>query len=247
MIVKMFLLSIVFGVHFFSASSVANAQKKPAAKKIKSASVTPKPTPEPPKTVKIKIMPPSKFEDEILAEINFVRTKPAEYVQMLEEMRKYYNGTTFIAPGRDAFRTSEGTATLDEAITALKAIQPLNPLKIICADVRASRDHLADLQKSGSFSHLGSNGSSPQERLKKYMAGNFTSSENLVGRNGNAREIVLMMVLDDGVSNRIHRKNLLDPRFKFAGVSNGHNIKKMNLTVVVFSDSLNEIETCEMK
>lgn len=247
MIVKMFLSSVVFGILFFSASFVANAQKKPATKKIKHANVKPKPTPESPKTVKINISPLSKLEDEILAEINFVRTKPAEYAEMLEGLRKYYNGTTFIAPDRAAFRTSEGTAALDEAITALKTVQPLDALKTVCADVRASREHLADLQKSGSFSHLGSNGSSPQERLKKYLAGNFTSNENIVGRNGTAREIVLMMVLDDGLPSRIHRKNLLDPRFKFAGVSNGENIKKMNLTVVVFSDGSNEIETCEMK
>lgn len=250
---KLVFTTIVLSLLLVSAPAFVNAQDgnkpKPIRIDVSPPTVKPKPQPttEPQKTGQTKIALPTKFEDEILAEINFVRTKPAEYASMLKDMRKYYNGLVFSPPGGNAFRSNEGAAALDEAVGVLEKMKPLSPLQIRCADVRASRDHLGDLQRSGSFSHFGSDGSSPEERLERYLNGGFLSAENLVGRNGNVREIVMMLVLDDGLAARIHRKNLLNPSFKFAGISNGNNIKKLNLTVVVLSDSTSEKENCEIK
>lgn len=239
---------LFFGVLFFSMSSETIAQNRDRLPdKTKSSMIKTEPTPEQTGKSKIKIPPPSKLEDEIMKEINFVRTKPADYANLLKEMSKYYKGTIFSFPGRIPFQTKEGINSLNEAIEELQAIEPLEPLAGNCSAVRASREHLADLQKSGAFSHFGSDGSTPQERLKKYIEGISFNSENLVARTGSAREIIMMMLLDDGVPSRIHRKNLLNPQFRFAGVSNGSNAKKLNLTIVVFSDSGADIEPCEMK
>ena len=230
---KLLFLCIVFGGLMFFANSDINAQIKDKIIK-------------PPKSA-LKISPPSKFENEILEEINFARTKPAEYAKMLEGMKQYYDGNTFKLPERISSRTIEGIKSLNEAIEVLKVLKPLEPVAINCSAVRASRDQLGDLQKSGAFTHFGSDGSSPQERLKKYLSGTFYSSENLSRNTKTVRDIIRIMILDDGLPSRQHRKNLLDSRFKFVGISNGDDINKLNVSVIVFSDSSADKEPCDMK
>lgn len=241
----LFLFAIFGGLFFFGVFNVEAQNNGIPVDKRKVSTEKPKTSVESQETVKIE--KPSKFEDEILAEINLIRTKPADYAKILEEMRQYFVSNNLNLPGRKSYRTTEGINTLNEAIEEFKKLNPLESLKISCSAIRASRDHLADLQKTGAFSHFGSNGSSPQERLRLYAAGDFYSSENLVGRNGTARDVVLMMILDDGQTERPHRKNLLNSRFKFAGISNGSNLKNLSVTVINFSDSSADKEICQMK
>lgn len=229
----------------FTAGSTIVEGQKPKKQNSHSKKTTRTDAPVKKRTI-VRIAPLTPLESEILAEINLIRIKPAEYVRILEEYRKYYQGNIYTAPGRKPFKTIEGLAAVDEAIKALKEVSPVSELKSACSTVRASRDHLADVQKSGAFSHTGSDGSLPQDRLRKYVGGQFYSGENMIGRSGTARDIVLMMLLDDGVPSRLHRKNLLNSSFRFVGISNGSSPKGLNLTIVVFSDSEQEIEPCEM-
>lgn len=245
---KLFLISLFFGVLFFSVPFNANAQKTDkTAGNNKVPAVNKTPTPEPSGKNKITITSTSELENQIIDEINFVRTKPVEYAKMLEEMRNYYKGMAFTVPGQKTLITLEGTVSLNETINELKTLQPREPVETNCSAVRASRDQLADLQSSGAFSHFGNDGSSPQERLKKYLRGEFYSSESIASRRGSARNIVMQFLLDDGLPERPHRQNLLNPSFKFAGIATGDNLKKKTLTVIVLSDSSAEIEPCEMK
>ncbi len=248
---KFLFLFIIFSGLIFPYSAAVNAQTKSKSKSAKTKQSPVKesvkePVKEKAVIAKIKIPPLSKLENEITEEMNFVRSNPSDYIKIMEEMRKYYSGNSLKMPGKKTFQTTEGIKALDEAIEILKSLKPLETLKVSCSAVRAARDHLADLQKSGAFSHFGSDGSSPQERLKKYISGEIYSSENMIGRNGTARDIVIMMLLDDGLPNRQHRKNLLESRFKFTGIASGNNINNLNITVIEFSDSSADIEPCEM-
>ncbi len=83
-----------------------------------------------PKTLKGSDYSLSAFENEMLQEINLARTRPQEYAANLEQLRPYYKGNLFQPPGRGSLRTQEGTAALDEAISALKQARPLSPYNL---------------------------------------------------------------------------------------------------------------------
>ena len=45
--------------------------------------------------------------------------------------------------------------------------------------------------------------------------------ENICDGRSSAREIVLALIIDDGLSSRKHRQNIFNPAFKFAGAAVG--------------------------
>ena len=72
--------------------------------------------------------------------------------------------------------------------------------------------------------------------MNRYMLADSTLfGENIVMAKRSPREIVFVMLIDDGAPGRGHRKNLLNANFKFVGLSNGINKSDKALSVVVLA------------
>jgi len=160
----------------------------------------------------------------VIRELNLARQNPALYATFVQELRSRMNGNILILPGRTRIRTKEGTAALDEAIRFLQSARPLPPLTASRGMSRAAADHCAD-QANGGFGHEGRDRSHAGQRIARY--GSFSGSwgENISYGKSTARDVVLALIIDDGLPARKHRANIFNPNFNFAGAAFGSHAR----------------------
>jgi uncharacterized protein YkwD len=160
----------------------------------------------------------------VIREMNLARQNPAVYATFMRELRSSMNGNTLVLPGHTRIRTKEGTAAVDEAIRFLQNAQPLQALAVSRGMSRAAADHCAD-QAAGGFGHEGRDRSHAGQRIARY--GTFTGGwgENISYGKASARDVVLALIIDDGLPARKHRKNIFNPSFNFAGAAFGRHAR----------------------
>ena len=161
------------------------------------------------------------LEQEVLAEINLARTRPAEYATYLEQLRPYFNDKEYRRPGMPALLTQEGTQALDEAIGALRAARPAPALSLSQGMCSGARELVKDQAGTDTTGHKAKDGSLCEQRAQRYGTWKEPIGENLSYGKDSARERVLTLLIDDGFANRGHRKRLLDPTFRVAGIACG--------------------------
>lgn len=182
----------------------------------------------------------SHIEREIIIEINRARTDPAGYARMfLAPTRQYYNGRQLAYPGRPVLHTKEGVRALDECIKILLKTKPVRALSPKQGLTLAARDHAADQSRTGGIGHTGSDRSTMDIRMNRYGAWDISAAENVFYGNWQARRIVTSLLLDDGVASRGHRKNILNPAFKFIGVAVGPHPVYQKMCVMNFAGAYN--------
>lgn len=131
--------------------------------------------------------------------------------------------------------TDEGIKALNECITVLENTEPVLPLLPAKGLVLSARDQAVDQGKTGQIGHNGSDNSSPEGRMDRYGQFDLSCGENIDYGNDNARRIVFSLVVDDGVSSRGHRTNLLNGNFKYIGVSVGPHPQYGTMCVMDFA------------
>jgi uncharacterized protein YkwD len=150
----------------------------------------------------------------LIREMNLARQNPALYAGYVEELRAHFNGKMFVR-GRMRVITKEGVAAIDEAVRFLRSVQPLQPLTLSPGMCRGAADHCAD-QAGGAMGH-----GNPSGRMNRYGRWSVLWGENLSYGKTSARDIVLTLIVDDGLSGRKHRKNIFNPTFNYAGAASG--------------------------
>jgi len=168
------------------------------------------------------------LEQDIVSEINLARERPAEYAAYLEQLRSLYSGREYRRPGKPGLMTEEGTKALDEAISFLRAARPAPPLTLSLGMCSGARELVKDQSVSGATGHQGADGSFCEQRTARFGSWTDPIGENLSYGDDNARERVITFLIDDGFASRGHRKRLLDPTFRVAGVAcGGHKLGAM--------------------
>jgi uncharacterized protein YkwD len=160
----------------------------------------------------------------VIREMNLARQNPALYATFVSELRERMNGNVMVLPGRTRIRTKEGTAALDEAISFLRSVQAQTPLTLSPGMCRAAADHCAD-QASGGFGHAGRDASHADGRIARYGTFGGCWGENISYGKSTARDVVLALIIDDGLPARKHRKNIFNPNFNFAGAAFGSHAR----------------------
>ncbi len=143
---------------------------------------------------------------EVLDEINFARTHPAEYALALRDSR-----------GEDGRYGRRDPSVLEEAIVFLERQRPLPPLAPNSALALAAGEMAQSQGPRGLTGHGGGDGSSPSERLHRRGVWRSMSAEAISYGYDTAAGVVRQLVIDDGVVNRGHRMTIFDPNFQIAG------------------------------
>ena len=156
----------------------------------------------------------------LLREVNLARENPKLYA-------------TFVAESRPFHMIERGRA-VDEAVRFLQKTRPLQPLTLSSGMSRAAADHCAE-QVEGQLGHDGGDRSSPGDRISRYGSWSTTWGENISYSRKTAREVVLALIIDDGVRSRGHRKNIFNPKFNYAGAAFGLHARYRTVCTIDFA------------
>lgn len=166
----------------------------------------------------------TELDKEIILEINKMRSDPARYAEeYITPLAKHYDRRILRYPGDQPLLTKEGVSALHECVRVLKRQQPLPIMYPSPGLSQAARDHVKDQSKTGKTGHTGGDRSGMRERIERYGTWQVRIAENIAYGAKTAQQIVIYLLIDDGVRNRGHRDNFLNPDFKVVGVATGNH------------------------
>ena len=180
------------------------------------------------------------LEKEIIYELNLARTNPAQYAEnFIRPLIEVFEGKLMHYPNQIPIMTKEGKRAVEECIKTMKkatAVGVLNPNERIS---EAANDLVSFQSKNGKVGHIGRNKSTPVDRIEKYGQWEVRIAENISYGNHEARQIVIALLVDDGVPSRGHRKNILNNDFKLVGVATGKHPEYGTMCVMDFAGGFN--------
>jgi len=185
----------------------------------------------------------SPAEKDVILEMNKVRTDPKKYAELyIKPMLQYnwggpFGANSYLAPGKTVYTsTNEGKNGIQSCINDLSKRQNMLPLLPEKGLFLAARDHVDDTGPKGITGHTGSDGSSMGQRINRYGKWDKGFGENISYGHNKGRDIVVQLLIDDGVSSRGHRNNILNKNFKYAGGAIGSHSKFTYLCVIDYAN-----------
>lgn len=203
------------------------------------------------------------IEREMIYEINRVRSNPKSYIQHLQPMlkvasanlKKYGKGyknysltiTTDTKNGKEVktidttwhYTNVEEVKALTTLINDLKKLKPLSVLKPDSGIYNAAKKHAIDQKEhEWKLMHTGTDGSHPWDRITKFSPSMAFGNENIAGNSRDpitARDIVIQLLIDDGIPGYGHRYNLLNPVWTHIGCK-GEVYEGMNWWIQNFGE-----------
>ena len=169
----------------------------------------------------------SDLPEQVLAEINLARTQPQQYAQIVAAQSAGYRGI-------------EGDRAVTEAINFLHKAHPLQALASSAGMSSSALSHVLDMGPSGARGHKGSNGSQPWDRMARFGRWIGQAGENIDYGMHDARSVVVRLIVDDGVRDRGHRKNIFNRGFTVAGAASGYHATYGAMCVIDFAGAFVE-------
>lgn len=175
---------------------------------------------------------PSALEEQVLAQLNEVRTNPAAYAAKLREYRGYFEGNVVQLPGSDVgLRTREGVAAVDQAIAFLAKQAPRPPLRPAPELAVSARELATHQALAGGTGHAAADGSDARARIKRNK-GSGLIAEVLAYGAGDAAAVVRQLIVDDGVPSRPNRKIIFEDKYRRGGVACGPHPAARSVCVI---------------
>jgi uncharacterized protein YkwD len=178
---------------------------------------------------------------QVLDEINLARSAPRTYAGYVRELRGRFRGKSYMLPGSSSrVTTIEGRAAVDEAIKHLSRQKPLPTLGWSDGLAAAAAELAEEQGSSGATGHVGRQSRGMKERIERHGRWERQIGENIGYGPRSAREMVMQLIIDDGVKGRGHRKNIFAKAFTTAGVACGPHPSFDTMCVIDFSGGFME-------
>jgi LysM repeat protein/uncharacterized protein YkwD len=145
-------------------------------------------------------------EIKMVEEINLIRRNPAGYIVHIEKYIKDLERTQGNASAITAAR---------ELITELFAMPVLSTLQPMECIYSAGKKYGIEQRTRGVADHQGADGSMPWDRIIRACPAIKDGNENLVGGPSDIREAVILLLVDDNIPTRGHRRTILQPSWKY--------------------------------
>lgn len=152
----------------------------------------------------------------ILEEVNFARTQPQAYADIIER-----------AAGR--------SGAAGEAVRFLERAEPRAPLRHSSGLARAALSHVCEQGGRGGFGHASRDGTRCFERIARYGQWQDAVGENIDYGSSRPRAIVVRLIVDEGVFGRKHRANIFNKTFRVAGIAAGSHARYGSMCVMDFA------------
>lgn len=183
-------------------------------------------------------------EKDLLNEINEMRAHPDQYVTYLEGLKPFFKDKEY-RNGQIALLTQEGWGAVEDAIKFLSAAKPQPPLVLSQGLRLAATSHVKDQSATGATGHNGAGNTMIEDRVKPFGSWSGGIGENLSYGNESARDRILTWLIDDGFPSRGHRKRLLSPDYKVAGVSCGPHPEYGAMCVLTLAGGFTDIQAAK--
>lgn len=180
------------------------------------------------------------LELDVMREHNLARTKPWIYADHLRRLEALYEGKVFSRPGQVPWITQEGASAVEEAIRFLERQPALPPVIRSTGMSRGARDHVENRGPDAELGHVGSDGSRPWDRISRYGTWSGTTAENISYGPATGRDVVSQLIIDDGVPERGHRRNIFTRAFRVVGVACGPHAEYGVMCVVTYAEGYEE-------
>jgi uncharacterized protein YkwD len=164
-----------------------------------------------------------RFEDVVLAQINFAREHPEDYARQLQSL----------TPDDAQAATADEPDALPEAIAFLDRQRPLKPLHPDPRLAAAAMDHVVAQGPSGAVGH-----GQFSQRLQARLLGAGLAGEDIDYGEHTPDQVVRRLIVDAGVPNRGHRSNIFGRGFELSGVSCGPHRVYGAMCVIDFAGAM---------
>lgn len=181
----------------------------------------------------------SAFKEELVNEINRLRTNPQNYTSTLKDYMTCFRGNSLLFPGATAgIATEEGPQAYTEAINFLnsqsprEAVAPSKGLCRICEEFMVLARQTEDIDAIDM-----------DKIIKKYgsYGGSFSRAVEFGGET--PENVVVYLTVCDGDKSRGQRKTLLNPDAKFVGVATGkHSVYGYFSVIITCSKFNNKVD-----
>ena len=143
--------------------------------------------------------------EEVLKLINEARTDPQVFLQarLLPYLKEH---------------EMENNTFAKSLVDDLKSAKKINPLQASPLLEKTARAHAIDMGSKGTVGHDSSNGTSFVDRVRKKIKTGMIA-ENCDYGNSDPLDIVMSLLIDDGIASLGHRKNLLHPALNWIGIA----------------------------
>ena len=175
------------------------------------------------------------LESGVLDQLNLARQDPPGYSFHLQDLRESYHGKEREIDGNTNIVTQEGVPALDEAIHVLEVTKARSPLAWDPCLSASAAEHVRDTGPLGSIGHDSSKGEGFASRVKRYVKAYRQAGENIDYGSTTPADVVQQLLIDDGVPDRGHRRNIFEPGFNRAGVACGPHTKFGTMCVIDFA------------
>lgn len=172
------------------------------------------------------------FEDAVLDEINYARANPRDYARELRRdlMRDAgYGDDSYSAPPEDP----DAVADAIDFLARQRPLPPLAPDERLAA---AARSHVARQGPRGDVGHGAPGALGRRLQAQGLWAG--LEAESISYGQRTPTDVVRQLVVDSGVANRAHRKDLFGVAYQAAGVACGPHAEYGAMCVIDFAGAI---------
>lgn len=106
-----------------------------------------------------------------------------------------------------------------ECYREMLRMKPRAPVRVSESLVKAARDHARQMGSRGALGHTGADGSTLRTRVERHGQWSGSIAENIHYGSDQPLRIVLDLLIDEGVTGRGHRRNILNPEMTRVGVA----------------------------
>ena len=158
-----------------------------------------------------------RIKREVILESNRIRTNPKAYIPILEDYLSNFDGNQLRLPDKnEILETEEGPMAYKEAIEFLKNQKPINIIEFDEEASKVAQDYSKFLFSSKEDQI--EDEAQIEQRVEKYLEYDYSLSENIDFGGSTGIEVIVNLLVDDGVKNRIHRDNLFSDKYDYYGV-----------------------------
>ena len=167
------------------------------------------------------------FEEEVLAVINYARTRPQAFAHNLRDAETYRATWVGDEPG-----------ALEEAVAFLMRQPPLPPLRWDDRLGSAARGHADSQGGTGQVGHVGPRGDSFPQRLQRVGLYAGLTAEGISYGQMSAEDVVRQLIVDSGVPNRGHRRDIFGGNYQAAGVGCADHARYGAMCVIEYAGAI---------